>query len=91
MLMVKIKNKNLPKNGEIFLYILPIDNPKTSWYNRPARERTWRAEFLSRGGLHKFLGQIFVHNVNRQNPELVLYYNHSKGRKTQTNRKGIIT
>ena len=91
MLMVKIKNKNLPKNGEIFLFILTIDNPKTSWYNRPARERTWRAEFLSIGGLHKFLGQIFVYNVNRQNPESVLYYNHSKGRKTQTNRKGITT
>ena len=60
--------------------ILPIDNPKTLWYNRPARERTWRAEFLSIGGLHKFLGQIFVHNVNRQNPELVLYYKYNKGK-----------
>ena len=53
-----------------------------------ARERTWRAEFLSIDRLHKFLGQIFVHNVNRQNPELVLYYNHSKGRKTYQIGKG---
>ena len=76
------------ENPLIFLYILPIDNPKTSWYNRPARERTWRAEFLSIGGLHKFLGQIFVHNVNRQNPESVLYCNHSKGRKAHKTGKG---
>ena len=62
--------------------ILPIDNFKTLWYNRPARERTWRAEFLSIGRFNKFLGQIFVQSVNRQNPESVLYYNHSKGRKT---------
>ena len=32
---------------------------------------------------------MFVQNVNRQNPESVLYYNHSKGRETQTNRKVV--
>ena len=53
-----------------------------------ARPRPRRAEFLSIDGLHKFLGQIFVHNVNRQNPESVLYYNHSKGRKTHKTGKG---
>ena len=53
-----------------------------------ARERTWRAEFLSIDRLHKFLGQIFVYSANRQNPVSVLYCNHSKGRKTHKTGKG---
>lgn len=47
--------------------------------------------FLSIGRFNKFLGQIFVHKVNRQNPESVLYYNHSKGRKTYQTGKGFTT
>ena len=54
------KQKKLPKLWVVFLYILPIDNPKTLWYNWAARDRTWRAVFLSIGGSHKFLGRIFV-------------------------------
>lgn len=30
-----------------------------------------------------------MHKVNRQNPESVLYYNHSKGKENLLNRKGI--
>nr|DAU68824.1 MAG TPA: hypothetical protein [Caudoviricetes sp.] len=37
------------------------------------------------------MGQIFVQSVNRQNPESVLYYNHSKGRKTYQTGKGFTT
>lgn len=43
---------------------------------------------MSIGRFNKFLWQKFVHKVNRQNPETVLYYNHSKGRKTHKTGKG---
>ena len=68
--------------------IFSIDKSKRKWYNRAARERTWRAEFLSIDGLHKFLGQLSAYSANRQNPVSMLYCNHSKGRKTHKTGKG---
>lgn len=55
---------------------------------RSGRARLARPEFCVNKQVQQFLWRKFVHNVNRQNPVSMLYYNHSKGRKTHQTGKG---